>query len=217
MQILISGDSWGCGEWGYVDGNYQILHKGLEQYLIEDGHTVTNVSRGRSSNSESIRRLIENLTNETDLIIWFQSDPLRDNPVNNLKSYEDIKNINYKNLQISYEVLNSIGKKIYCIGGCGRLNNTLISQYSNLIPLIESVPTFLYKDFIHPEIWISDFVWNDLYHTLNNEVLENLLKSKQIVDSLHDGTYQDYFQPDGRHPNRAGHYKIYEYVKTYCI
>jgi len=209
MKILIGGDSWGCGEWGYVDGKYCVLHTGLEKYLTDDGHTVKNTSKGRSSNNESIQRL----TTDCDTILWFQSDPLRDAKIS-VNSFNEIEKLNIDLLLDNYHALNDLGSKIYVIGGCGKINLQMISQFSNLIPLIESVPQFLYPQFNHPDIWISDFVWDHLYNTLNNNLLSHLLERKKIVDSLHFGEYAEYFQPDGRHPNRLGHYKIYEYIKS---
>ena len=98
MKILIGGDSWGCGEWGYTNGIYNVLHKGVEQYFLDDGHSVKNTSRGRSSNNDSIIRIKNELDESTDYIIWFQSDPLRDCRPNNIKiafgSFDEILQIN---------------------------------------------------------------------------------------------------------------------------
>jgi hypothetical protein len=215
MKILIGGDSWGCGEWGYYDGDhitgkYGILHSGLEYYLRADNHTVINTSLGRSSNRESIVRLKTHL--DCDAIFWFQSDPLRDCKIN-CKTFDEVIELNISSLLQNYNELNSLNKTIHVIGGCGKINTAMISKFTNLIPLIESVPQFLYPDFVHPDIWISDFVWDDLYNTVDNNMLSQLLERKKIVDSMHDGKYYKYFQPDGRHPNRLGHQKIYEFIK----
>jgi hypothetical protein len=55
-MILISGDSWSCGEWApdhpKVDKNV-ILHGGLAQYLKEQGYPVINLGRGGGSNLDS--------------------------------------------------------------------------------------------------------------------------------------------------------------------
>jgi hypothetical protein len=217
MKILIGGDSWGCGEWGYINGNYGILHSGLEHYLKDNNHIVINTSKGRSSNNESIARINEALTDDTNLIIWFQSDPLRDYHEIYFNKFTEILDINFKILDNNYKDLQNLGKKIYILGGCSKISDKLILKYNNLTPLINSIPEFLYPQFVHPDIWVSDFVWDNLYNSLNNEILENILKRKEIVDSLHFEPYTKYFQPDGRHPNRFGHQKIYEYLKTYFI
>jgi hypothetical protein len=209
MKIIIGGDSWGCGEWGYVDGKYCVLHTGLEYYLRQDGHDVSNTSRGRSSNNESIRRIDE----KCDITIWFQSDPLRDT-IPRCDSFSDVIQLNDSILLENYRFLNELGKKIHVIGGCSKINLQMISQFTNLYPIIESAIEFLYPLFQHPNIWISDFVWDDLYNSLNNSMLSELLERKKIVDSLHSGEYAQYFQPDGRHPNRFGHYRLYEYIKS---
>jgi hypothetical protein len=223
MKILIGGDSWGCGEWGYANGDhtdptqYGILHTGLEQYFKNDGHEVTNTSKGRSSNKDSIARLKSALGTEPDIIIWFQSDPLRDNrPYDDFTDICDTWNnlINYNNklLLQHYKSLNDIGKKIYCIGGCSKIKTDFIVNFSNLVPIIESIPEFLYTQHKHPEIWSSD--WFIKVDKLSIDILKNLAKQKKWQDKLHFGEYQEYFQPDGCHTNRKGHLKIYEHIKS---
>ena len=219
MKILIGGDSWGCGEWGFNNQNqYGILHHGLEKYLKDDGYLVTNTSSGGSSNKDSITRLKNALNFDPDIILWFQSDPLRDNrPYDNFtticNTWDNLINYNDSLLIENYKSLNDIGKKIYCIGGCSKIKTNLIGEFPNLIPLIKSVPEFLYEDYKHPEIWISD--WIKIIDKLDSNVLKQLEKHKDKQDRLnqHFGKYTEYFWPDGRHPNRLGHLKIYEYFK----
>ena len=52
--IVIIGDSWGCGEWLFKDGRYGVVHPGLEQYLVDAGHPVTNLSGSNKQNEEAI-------------------------------------------------------------------------------------------------------------------------------------------------------------------
>ena len=44
--IIITGDSWGCGEWG-VDTNTPIVHGGLSDYFEQDGYNIINLSHPR--------------------------------------------------------------------------------------------------------------------------------------------------------------------------
>lgn len=57
MKILITGDSWGCGEWDGLNVDYRVTHSGIEQYLRDDGYTVENVSRGGYNNLESLEAI----------------------------------------------------------------------------------------------------------------------------------------------------------------
>jgi hypothetical protein len=219
MKILIGGDSWGCGEWGYDNGNYCILHGGLDQYLINDGHNVTNTSKGGSSNKGSITRLKNTLDFKPDFIIWLQCDPLRDNrPYNNFtdicNTWDNLVNYNNSLLLEHYKLLNDIGEKIYCIGGCSKIKIDLMTKFSNLIPLIESVPEFLYPHYKHPKIWSSD--WITKIDELNYDVLVELKKCKRLQDMLSHKFHAKYFQPDGLHANRLGHFKMYEYFKSFA-
>ena len=217
MKILIGGDSCGCGEWGYNEQNqHGLLHHGLEEYLKNDGHEVINTSKGGSSNKDSINRLKNALNFDPDIILWFQSDPLRDNRP--YDSFADICNtwdnlINYNDSLLieNYKSLNDIGKKIYCIGGCSKIKINLVGEFSNLIPLIESVPEFLYPNYKHSEIWVSD--WIIKADSLSTDVLEPLLKTKSSKDILKSKIHAKYFQPDGAHPNRYGILKVYEQIK----
>jgi len=219
MKILIGGDSWGCGEWGNHNGNYCVLHKGLAQYFRDDGYSVVNTSEGGSSNKESITRLKNTLDFKPDFIIWLQSDPMRDNrPYTNLHeyapTYEKLIELHNQILESNYKKLDSFNKKIYILGGCSKINLDLIEKYKNLIPIIPSIPEFLFPDFKHPQTWISDWV----IENLNNKLLASLLKNKNLQDELWDDPkYAYYFQPDGHHPNRYGILKVYEYIKNIIV
>jgi hypothetical protein len=47
-KILITGCSYGCGEWS--NNPYGNTHKGIAAYLEEKGYTVTNVSKPGANN-----------------------------------------------------------------------------------------------------------------------------------------------------------------------
>jgi hypothetical protein len=90
-NILIAGDSWGCGEWPHRSAglpNGVVLHKGLEQYFLDLGFPVTNLSVAGYSNKQSIDALI-NCTNldQFDKIYWIQTDPLREYSEEDFKIY----------------------------------------------------------------------------------------------------------------------------------
>ena len=79
-NILICGDSWGCGEWNVTCT--EILHTGLEAYLSHDGHSVTNISKGGVSNLDRYNRLsmwFERFgSTGIDTVFVFQTEYTRD-------------------------------------------------------------------------------------------------------------------------------------------
>lgn len=221
MKILITGDSFGCGEW-QIDPDLQskiLLHKGIEHYLLEENYDVLNVSIAGSPNKFAIKRLSLVLDFNPDIILWFQSDPLRDLfPFNDFtekfNTFEELIELNNNILDNHYSTLNSLDKKIYCIGGCSKINSNLIVKYNNLIPLINSVPEFLFPEYKHPELWHSG--WQAEVHKIQDlKLLTKLLACKvKQCKLITEQRYKDLFWPDGMHPNRIGYYKIYEFIKS---
>lgn len=268
LNILIAGDSWGCGEWSashevtitawlkkyqelrgvgwpeqittkeefdqlpvdirkelshfgypewaFVQQNYikSVLHPGLAQYLIEYGHNVVNVSKEAQSNSYAIDQIKSQDISKFDLIIWFQTDPLRDlfpykTFAIDYTTYESLINKQNQLLTESYTQFNSFNKKVLCLGGLSKLNLQLIQSFENLVAAIPSIPEFLLPNFRHFEIAFSD--WYDLVdRQFSLDDLDKLLYNKKLQDSM--DKYKDLFWPDGAHPNRIGHKKIFEYL-----
>ena len=61
MRILITGDSWGCGEWDGLNVDYRVTHAGIEQYLRDDGYDVENISIGGNNNLMSYHLINDNV------------------------------------------------------------------------------------------------------------------------------------------------------------
>jgi len=208
-KILIAGDSWALGEWS-VDDPYRIVHSGLEKYLIDYGCKVYNVSKGGNSNRYSIntlKQLIKGIEFDIDKIFWFQTDPMRDlRPYTTfpktLKKYMEYHSVL---LDTSYKLLNSLGVTIYCIGGTTKLHDS-IRSYSNLIPVIDSVIELFEVDSI--DIWVSDWIQYDL--NIDEEFLKLLTELPDPKSILP----KEWFYPDGIHPNRHAHKKIFEHILT---
>ena len=213
MKFCIAGDSWGCGEWGDDDqGNYRVLHAGLE-FFLKQQHQVRNVSMGSASNNYAIGRLTHVLQHDQfDHIFWFQTDPLRD--TTNLLHEENLTfdrllEENRQQIDRVYRVLNKLGVKIHCIGGCSKLDLELMAQYPNLIAYIPSVTEWAEPDYIHPSIWIS--WWEKLIvRQMPIDSLDQLVECKKMQDRLAD--YKKYFWPDGKHLNRLGHQLLFDKI-----
>jgi hypothetical protein len=214
MKILICGDSWAAGEWP-VESTVD-THQGLIQYFKEDGHQVTSRAMPGADISGTILGLIENMDND-DYIFWFQTDPIRSlRPYDDfgvrIKSYQELVKKNDEIINIAYNHLNSLGKKIHCLGGCGKLNLELIKNYNNLIPLVPSVTELILQDYSHPRLWFSEW-YEKVDERFDLESIDFLLIDKRKQDSLAlDMDKKEFFWPDGGHPNRKGHKVLYEYI-----
>jgi hypothetical protein len=217
MNILIGGDSWGVREWS----DSEEVHRGMWQYFEEDGHIVTMAAIPGECNdmtTNHLNNVLSSPSNHYDYTFWFQSDPLRDlRPYDDfgksLKTYEDLIIKSDELIDKTYDFLNSIGEKIYCIGGCSKLNMGLIKKYNNLYPLIESVTEFILPTYTHPKLWHSD--WINVVDKLDMESIDFLLEDKLKQDSLADTEikeHKEYFWPDGGHPNRKGHKVLYDFI-----
>ena len=217
MKIVIGGDSWGVREWG----DSEEIHRGIWQYFEEDGHEVNMSAIPGECNIiiiNHLKNVVSSPLHHYDFIFWFQSDPLRDlKPYDDfgtrLKTYDDLLVECDFLLDKTYNFLNSIGKKIYCIGGCSKLNLDLMKKYNNLYPLIESVTEFILPNYQHPKLWYSD--WIKVVDKLDIESIDLLLEDKLKQDSLADTNIEEhkkYFWPDGGHPNRHGHKIIYDFI-----
>jgi hypothetical protein len=214
MKILIGGDSWGNGEWPQ-----ETNHRGIWQYFEEDGHEVMIKSVPGESNKNTIPHMCNYITEKYnhDYIFWFQSDPLRDlRPYDDfgktIKNYQDLLEQSEIILDKNYRELNNrTTSKIYCIGGCSKLNLKLISKYENLIPIVESLTELIFDDYVHPKLWHSD--WLKVVDIFELETINLLLDDKRKQDSLAEvDKYREYFWPDGYHPNRKGHKVLYEFL-----
>ena len=226
-NILIAGDSWGCGEWDYLNDtrtdDYGVSHKGLEQYLLDLGHRVVNVSIAGGSNRQSVELLQEVLSIDTyDYVFWFQTDPIRNyfrfteeskiEAASNWRTVADILKMQDEALDESYEQLGRTSTTIYCIGGYSKIDAIKLSSYDNLICLIESIPELCCPHIPHPIINFSD--WLD-YIPKTFEDFDELIKIKYECDAFFDNPdLVEYFVPDGRHANRLGHLKVFEHINS---
>ena len=239
-KICITGDSWGCGEWMHTkDHGYTVSHYGLEHFLRYPiygskigSNYVVNVSQPGSDNLSSITRLEPQFKlQDFDFVFWFVSEPLRqiersgiDNDfLDSFKrigiQYETIDAISYNQMLDwnrlfmieSFKRANDLNRKIYCIGSTTKLDESLVSQFPNLVCYIPSLAEWLYNDFDHPKIWQSR--WLDyIENKLTIETLDRLIIDKKVQDSLHEKRYADLFYPDGQHPNRFGFKLLYDKI-----
>ena len=205
-NILIAGDSWSCGEWS-SDDPYRVTHRGLEHYLTEYGCNVINLSKAGGSNKDMVSVLVATLPiYKPHFVFWFQTDPMRDLRPYKQKTFptssKSLLDVSGQLLSNAYAELDSIGIKIHCMGGTTKLHHS-IESYNNLIPFIPSI----IEKFGGPDIdfWISDWI-NSPNIRLSDDFLSELEVHPQHI------LPKEWFFPDGFHPNREAHYKIFEVI-----
>jgi len=247
MNILIAGGSWACGEWLRLDirGNDPALaglngvsHKGLEQYLIDNGHNVYNISTPGASNTFIKSAIINHLKSlslknnkNPDKIIVFQSSYIRDYQ---FRFDEDWTNVTEANtlahvwLARFYSALSEISKlydvPIYLIGGCSDI--MWLDQFEDIYPGLHIACQSMVNLIVNKDHRVRDPVlaWyindelsfvEELKKTLSADKLEDLFNlfdvgiERQNLLDLHP----EYFFPDGVHPNRVGHKILYDFLK----
>lgn len=221
MKVLITGDSWGRGEWGHdKNGKYDNLHPGLQQYLEQDGHAVTNVSMPCGHNQDACRNMKLELSKSYDMILWLKADPLRDlipedyDPIkHDFTSYDELLSESKRLTKLAYQAFDSCGVKINCLGGGGKLDLKMMSEHDNLIPLIPSITELVLQDYEHPELWASDWIFL-IDKRFDLASIDKLLDNKRRQDSLSkNNSYKKFFWPDGDHPNRHGWRVVYDHIK----
>lgn len=236
--IVIAGDSWGCGEWGVDNKTYQLQHGGLATYLKESGRHVVNLSKPGGSNI-FIANCIDNfLSLSTHLDIGgafvFQTEWPRDLlPENENTSKFDL-NYGYqelKNRLISkfYYKLSQIAQKnkvpIYIIGGCSDTiwSDNFTQEYPGLEIICQSLTNLLLcndhriSNAVHSNMGANlEKIIKQLKQTLSTEDLKLMLSDIDLGQQRYStwGFEKTFFWPDGGHANRAGHYILYEFLKS---
>ena len=101
-KILIIGDSWACGEW---DFEQKLAHEGTTHYIRDAGYEITSLAKGSASNSKQLDKLEDH--RDTDICIWFLTDPLRE-VVQQPTTLQDYHDVRKRLLEKSFERMNKI-------------------------------------------------------------------------------------------------------------
>ena len=239
MKFLIAGDSWGCGEWELVDKNCVLSHPGLEQYLKDEGLDVINLSKGGSSNFDTVTRLSSWFDRFSDDpisgIFVFQTEYTRDYKhyrmqadhgadAWNIKKFSDLSDkwIGRFYVRLS-EIAQNYQCKIYLIGGISDTLwvNNMDSVYPGCHILCQSLTNLLlYNEHRIASPVLSWYSKND--ENLLNRVKPLIKDTKQMLKAITMGFEResllrenpDLFYPDGIHPNRQGHKMLFDFIKN---
>jgi hypothetical protein len=230
-RILIAGDSWGLGELNVQCT--EVLHGGLANYFANDGHEVINISKGGCSNLDIVHRLstwIERFgCDNIDLIIVLQTEYTRDykhvDTESNDWNIQSLSDLSSQWIERFYmrlselSVLYSVPIKI--IGGC---SDTLwFDNMSNDYPGCQIACQSISELLINDNHCIDTPVFS--WYNNNTKVLLDRMKKKtnrldEMLAAITLGFEREsllkanphFFFPDGKHPNRLGHYKLYQFL-----
>jgi hypothetical protein len=216
MKILLAGDSWGVGEWGpeRLPGRH-VSHLGLEQYLRNDGHDVDNVSIAGGCLQRIAKSLLNTELEKYDYIFVFVTDTFRSLGFD-LKTFwsskDDIKKVkeHHQNVLHSFlHELNSLNKKIVLLGALTKVTKKDVKGFKNLTVGISSIIELLIPGYTQHEICFTETL-QGIPRNIDKELFEYVWEQSFRWTELQDIPI---FYPDGGHPNREGHKKIFIYLK----
>jgi len=236
-RILICGDSWGCGEWN-VECT-EVLHPGLEQYLRDAGHLVDNISKGGCSNLDSVARMqlwFERF-GRVDIVFVFQTEYSRDFKHHSTENWNvnSVNDLSSQWVENFYFRLSDLAQQYQCkiniLGGASDTMwfdtmwfDAMDNDYHGCNIACQSLTNLL----VNNDSRIKDpvFSW---YCNSTESLLDRLKKQLNNTDELFAVINQgferesllkenpNWFYPDGKHPNRHGHQKLYNFLKEISI
>ena len=215
MRILITGDSWGCGEWLSKDGDYHVAHNGIEQYLQDDGHEVVNLSVGGNNNLQSLVCMEHDVDAQSfDRAIFFFTDPLRHS------KYDDFVRVTPKRLvqeHIDYvlQKLDECKIPVTVIGGCAKV--VVYNYVPKNLTIIPSMTELIIKDFKDTE-YMTSHEWENHWKKLGNSATSEMKEQIDDIATKAGNKYEcwrqnpEYFWPDSLHANRKGIRIVYDHM-----
>jgi len=218
-MIIISGDSWGVGEWGpdpKTQSKMTLTGPGIGQYFgLHDNVNVVNLSKPGGGNYESFLYLKTFLrkfkATKKDIFYFIVTDPTRDpGCFDNLS--QGIEQAIRLQLNKVLKELNNLANfhnvQVNLIGGLCDIDTMDISSYKNLKDLVPSWGKLI------DETYPSSIFCNEGIHSVDVNKLNCIeLKDEwtKIVDltlrksTIFEKWYQSELSYDGHHPNRYGH------------
>lgn len=224
-MIIVMGDSWACGEWGFnSDNQYGLLHRGTSIYMQEAGYEVFSLAKGGSSNKKQVDQLLKttaSMDRPPDHIIWFLTDPLRDILQKAGKVPQGISTtlIEYQAQRehLLREQFNRIRSlEVLLIGGACPVPTWVRDEYSNIKVVVPDLRCWLLPDsepcdainraWQYPDR--ADYALID-YWKQQDDICT---KHRDMADFQIESNSHKFFWPDGTHPNRLAHRMLTDYL-----
>lgn len=220
-NLVIFGDSWGCGAWTTENGDPIRPSDDYFSECLGKKFNILNFSSGGTSNLQNFMELERFLRNKTadDItkILVIQTEPLRTVLHLSLhgcaREYSHIfKNNSYKQLiettiDLFYHSLNELGLKyntiVNLVGGCSDVRTDFIDKYSNINVSCSSFYSLLSDEYI-PSVYstTTDISLALSENNKNNSEVLDLIMHKLYLQEKYEG---EFFGWGGdNHPNRKG-------------
>lgn len=243
MNFLMIGDSWGKGEYKLFRPNQKYLrfydqigskdivqelvpNTGLDYYLTQLGHTVTNLSAGSACNFGQLRHcrtVLEQCDQKFDNIIWLHTEPIRDVKDTILEDEDGPRQFphfeSYRNFQ---EAMAYINQENYAfaqreIHDRYKIDFIAIGALGKLYPSINNYPFARHKIMS----WAAELLGQDdvpdvtFWREHDREVFERYKFDKpSAIKAIDDAkkycelmTFSDKY-PDGSHPARQEYERL---------
>jgi len=216
-MIIITGDSWGVGEW---DKDCNLSGPGFGQYLMLHDQ-VCNLSVGAGSNSLALERLNQFLKkyriDSYDTIYWIVTCPSRDIDFTKcLRKETSLKQMLLDSLFDSFTTAQTIADSydvsLNLIGGLCDLDGLDLSGYSRLRVSVASWGQLIDARYsmgtFYPESWIS------IGKDIKDQYSHHLDEWQDIADMMikKNQSWRRIFHTDGSHPDREGHKKLHNHL-----
>lgn len=227
-NIMIMGDSWACGEWGGsgTPEGYRLLHPGTELYLREAGHSVRSVADSASSNWAQVDRMSPHhryqqdtggphSSRDTEVIIWFLTDPCRDTGSSPPGRYQDYVALRDRLMRTSLTDLTRLYPhcRTLLIGGVTPVPPWVADEFPQFELVVESLLHWLIptasRDLLLGRTWKYPDCEPDL---LDHWESCEMHRARFIWRAEHWPATPEHrwFWPDGAHPNRLAHRRLTE-------
>lgn len=227
-NIMIMGDSWACGEWGgeISARTYRLLHGGTLQYLKEAGHCVRSVAQGGSSNWAQVDRMSPHhayqrdresphSAHDTEVIIWFLTDPLRDTNGPPPGEWQEFFSLQDQLLRAGLARMAQLYPhcRLLLIGGVAAVPAWVAREFPQFEQVVESLLHWLIPQAprgLLPELcrgWRHGACDPDLLAHHERCGMDNAHFRWCAEHSPHSAEHR-WFWPDGSHPNRAAHRRL---------
>lgn len=218
FKIAICGDSWAMGEFTKANKYFVKCSYGLPTMLEQAGFTVLD----RTNTGQSPQQCLDLLLRGTpelspDLIIWFDTDPLRELRGNDSVALKVLANQSIFEswwrfyLRKIYQDLNKLNIPVWIIGASVDHSLAISKGLDNLKPVIPSLKTWLDDSYSH-EV-------NYGYSLLTVRKLADLKIGLRVKDSILTNclAMANYMEssdlyPDGMHPNKQCHQRLSDYL-----
>lgn len=238
MKFFILGDSWGVGEWEVKQGLYHsVPNTGLDWWLTQQNHAVTNISAGSAGNFGQLRHAYWTLNDDADYdyIIWFHTESMRDieeiiinDPADAAIQFPDfdikdfdaaIEYITYRNYQYAQTISDTYRIPFIVIGGQSPVSasiqkftfaqHVIVNWLAELLE-VDTTPVNTFFSFEKIQRVLKHF------NISERKYITDHLDALDQVSLLEERAKHSIRFPDNRHPSSACYQELANRIISQC-